>query len=577
MASCELAATGIDMALPLAGLALAGIGVGTAAVLTKRGKKRAALLGVVPVLFAGLVVSGAPAPSYASAVRVGNAGSGCVAEPPQPGGGGGGADPVTPPPTVYTAGAVGIGDPYFPLDGNGGYDVADYDLDLSYDPTAGSIGGTAVISATATQNLSAFNLDLDGLSVSSVLVNGVAATWSSATTPISDVTGQPLVAGSGDGEATPPRTEVTVTPAQGLDDGHPFTVEVAYGGVPTTIEDAYGISGVFHQADDGALIVGQPRVAATWFPANDHPADKATLTVTMSVPTGLTVVGNGHLVSQTPVDDRTEWTWRSDQPMAPYLATASIGNYDLTSFSQDGIDYWNAIDHDLYAVPADEDDPTGPSAGEVAATTFAAEPQVIAFLASQFGPYPFSQAGGIAADQPDLQFALENQTRPIYGAWAFTDPDDPSVVVHELAHQWFGDSVAMHRWSDIWLNEGFATYAEWLWAEHSGGPTVQQQADGAYANWPADDEFWQIELADPGSANIFANATYYRGAMTLQALRNAVGDDTFFAIVQGWASKNAGSNVTTDQFVDYAQQVSGQDLTELFDNWVYSTSKPASL
>jgi aminopeptidase N len=561
--------------LPAAAIAFVGIGVGTAAVLTRRGKRRAALLGVVPVLVAGLVVTGTPAPSFA------NAGPGCVASAPDNGsGGGGGAEPVVPPATVYTAGAVGIGDPYFPLDGNGGYDVADYDLDLAYDPATGSIGGTATITATATQNLSAFNLDLDGLAVSSVTIDGTPATWTSATTPISKVTGQPLVAGSGDGEATPPRTEVTVTPARGLDSGAPFTAVVEYGGVPTTIDDAYnsptGRSGVFHQDDGGALIVGQPRVAATWFPANDHPADKATLTVTMSAPTGLTVVGNGHLVSQTPVGDRTEWTWRSDQPMAPYLATASIGNYELTSYSQDGVDYWNAIDLDLYDIPADESDPTGPSAGEAAAAIFGSEPEVIDFLSSVFGPYPFAEAGGIAADQPNLEFALENQTRPIYGAWAFTSVDDPSVVVHELAHQWYGDSVAMERWSDIWLNEGFATYAEWLWSEHDGGDTPQQQADFYYGYWGADDPFWSVEVADPGSAGIFDNATYYRGAMTLQALRNTVGDDAFFAIVKGWASENAGGNVTTEQFVDYAEQVSGQDLTSLFDTWIYSTTKPAA-
>ncbi|WP_382307516.1 M1 family metallopeptidase [Herbiconiux sp. UC225_62] len=570
MPTCELAATGMEagLLLPAAVIAFVGIGVGTAAVLTRKGKRKAALLGVVPVLVAGLVVTGTPAPSFA------NAGSGCVAGAP-----GGGSEPVVPPPAPpvnpFTAGAVGIGDPYFPLDGNGGYDVADYDLDLSYDPDTGSINGTATISATATQNLSAFNLDLDGLTVSSVAVDGAPATFTSASTPISIVTGQPLVAGSGDGEATPPRTEVTVSPAAGIPIGVPFTTVVEYGGVPTTIDDAYGISGVFHQADGGALIVGQPRVAATWFPANDHPADKATLTVTMSAPSDLTVVGNGHLVSQTPAGANTEWTWRSDQPMAPYLATASIGDYELTSFSQDGIDYWNAIDQDLNDIPADENDPTGPSAGEAAASIFADEPEVIDFLSSVFGPYPFTEAGGIAADQPDLQFALENQTRPIYGAWAFTSVDDPSVAVHELAHQWYGDSVAMHRWSDIWLNEGFATYAEWLWAEHTGGDDPATQAQATYDGIPAGDEFWTVEVADPGSANIFADATYYRGAMTLQALRNTVGDDAFFAIVQGWATENAGGNVTTEQFVDYAEQVSGQDLTALFDTWIYSTGKPA--
>jgi aminopeptidase N len=551
--------------LPAAAIALLGIGVGTAAVLTRKGKRRAALLGVVPVLVAGLVVTGTPAPSFA------NAGSGCVAEAP-----GGGAGPVVPPPTPpateFTAGAVGIGDPYFPLDGNGGYDVAHYALDLSYEPASDELGGTATISATATQNLSAFNLDLDGLAVDSVLVNGQAATFSLATTEISKVTGQPLVAGSGDALAVPPRTELTVVPAAGIPESTQFTVEVAYGGVPVTIDDAYGLAGVFHTGD-GALIVGQPRVAATWFPANDHPADKATLDVRMSVPDGLEVVGNGRLVGQESAGGRTTWEWSADQPMATYLATASIGEFDLTHLEQDGIEYWNAIDPNLYSIPAVDTDPTGPTVGENAEAVFGDEPEVIAFLSTVFGPFPFGQAGGIADDEPRLQFALENQTRPIYPAWAFEDAD-PYVVVHELAHQWYGDSLAMHRWSDIWLNEGFATYAEWLWTEHTGGDTPAVQAQGIYDSLPPDDEFWTIEVADPGSANIFADATYYRGAMTLQALRTAVGDDTFFAIIEGWSTENAGGNVSTAQFVAYAEQVSGQDLTDLFDTWIYSTGKP---
>jgi aminopeptidase N len=571
--TCELAATGFstDIGMPLL-IAVVAICLGVAFVLVHRGRRRPALALLAPVLLVALLASGSPSPARADGAgpcaTAPAAPAPPVATPPSP------APAPTETPVVYTSGAAGIGDPYFPLDGNGGYDVQHYALDLSYEPDTDELAGVATITAVATQALSSFNLDLDGLAVSTVTVDGLPAAFALATTPVSRETGQPLEAGSADEVATPGRTELTVTPTAGVDAASTFTVVVAYGGVPTTIDDAYGVSGVFH-TDDGALIVGQPRVAATWFPANDHPADKATFSFRVSVPAGLQVVANGSLTGEELVGDRSVWSYEATAPMATYLATASVGEFEIEQFSEGGIDYLSAIDPDLYDLPIDDTDPEGASYGDVAEDAFATEPEVIDFLSGVFGPYPFTQAGGIADDVVDLQFALENQTRPIYPLSAFEDPADPSTVVHEIAHQWYGDSVAIERWSDIWLNEGFATYSEWLWAEHAGGPTPQDQFDERYAGIPADDAFWSVEVADPGAAGIFDDAVYDRGAMTLQALRTTVGDDAFFEIVRGWATENAGGNVSTAAFVAYAERVSGADLTAFFDTWIYSTSKPA--
>jgi aminopeptidase N len=484
-------------------------------------------------------------------------------------------DPAKPP-VSYQPGAPGIGDSYFPLDGNGGYDVAHYGLDLSYEPATDALAGTATITATSTENLSSFNLDLDGLAVQSITVDGVAASWTTATTEISILTGQPVVPGSGDALASPARTEVTVVPPVGIDAGAEFTTVVAYGGVPVTINDVYGpASGVIH-TDDGMLIVGQPRAAATWFPANDHPADKARFDFRISVPEGLQAVANGALVAETVSAGRSVWEWTADAPMAPYLATASVGRFTIDSAEADGVTYLSAIDPDLFAIPLLEPNPTGLTFGQVARDDFASQPEVVAFLSDAFGAYPFDQAGGITDDTLDLEFALENQTRPIYPLWAFADPADPSVVVHELAHQWYGDSVAIERWSDIWLNEGFATYAEWLWTEHAGGLTPQQQFD-IYNSLPADTGLWGIEIADPGPTNIFNGAIYVRGAMTLHALRTEVGDEAFFEILRGWASENAGGNVSTAEFTAYAEQFSGQELDPLFAAWIYTGDKPVAI
>jgi hypothetical protein len=216
-----------------------------------------------------------------------------------------------------------------------------------------------------------------------------------------------------------------------------------------------------------------------------------------------------------------------------------------------------------------------PNFGFLARTSFAREPEILTFLSDNFGPYPFDDAGGIVDHLAGIGFALENQTRPIYAQEFFYDQvGADSVVVHELAHQWYGDSVSVHFWQDIWLNEGFATYAEWLWSEHEGADTPQQIFDANLANIPADDPFWQLVIADPGPDHIFDSPIYLRGAMTLQALRNAVGDDAFFHILRTWASSNRGGNGSTPEFIKLAERISGQDLGALFDTWLFTAGRP---
>lgn len=642
------------------------------------------------------------------------------------------------------AGAPGVGDPYFPLDGNGGYDVGQYVLDLGYDPPTDLLEGRAVIVARATQGLSSFNLDLQGLEVRSISVNGRAATWSRE------------------------GNELTVTPGRCVEEGRRFVTIVTYDGVPETLEDGSG----FIHTDDGALVVGEPDVAATWFPVNDHPSDKAAYLFNVTVPEGLEAVANGVLLDQRTRDGSTTWTWRAKEPMAAYLATATIGEFDLRAYEVDGIRYWDAIDPDLFAqvgprtgeryalsqaadltykrltrtvsVPAGagelsfwvtrdtepgwdyffveartagtddwttlpdanghtsqdtgsvcpywhglhpfltryqtpdegegctpsgtsgewwaasgssdgyeqwvvdlsayagtdvevslsyasddsvqatgvyvddvvvsagagstsfEDDgdtldgwtvpgaPEGsaanandwiagtvadapPPIGEQVEASLARQPEIIEFLSDVFGPYPFSAAGGIVDDYAELGFALENQTRPIYSPGFFgTAESGDSVVVHELAHQWYGDSLAVQAWQHIWLNEGFATYAEWLWSEREGLGTTQEIFDD-FATIPAEDAFWALAIGDPGPDALFDGAVYGRGAMTLHALRLEVGDRDFFRILRRWARTESDGNVTTDEFIALAERVSGEQLDELFEVWLFTPAKPPGL
>jgi peptidase M1-like protein len=261
--------------------------------------------------------------------------------------------------------------------------------------------------------------------------------------------------------------------------------------------------------------------------------------------------------------------------------TVSTGE-GTTSFEEDGntMDGWSAsgpppgspqIDGKWSAANSGP-----PSTGNRVQASFRRQPEIIAFLSDLFGPYPFSAAGGIVDDLKNLGFALENQTRPIYSRLFFTSPESgDSVVVHELAHQWVGDDVAVSRWQDIWLNEGFATYAEWLWSESEGRETPQQLFDFYAAAIPAQAPFWTVKIGDPGTAALFDFAVYVRGAMTLQALRTRVGDEVFFDILREWTDTHAGGNVSSADFIRLAEELSGQDLGTFFQAWLFTAAKPA--
>ncbi|WP_324787193.1 M1 family metallopeptidase [Streptomyces sp. H51] len=435
------------------------------------------------------------------------------------------------PPAAGTVGAPGVGDPYFPLAGNGGYHVGHYDLTLHHDPETGHLDGTAVITARATQDLSRFDLDLKGLTVTGVAVDRRTADFRRS--------GQELV----------------VMPYRPLRKGRQFRVTVTYQGTPGPVTDPDGSPDGWIPTDDGAFVAGEPQGAMTWFPANNHPKDKSAYDITITVPQGRTAVANGVLVGQRTAHGRTTFHWRQSEPMAAYLATATVGKFEVEQYTtRDGIRVYNAVD---------------PREASAAAPVLKRLPSVLEWESKLFGPYPFRAAGSIVDHAPDVGYALETQSRPLYDR-----APDLSTLVHENAHQWFGDSVSLTTWQDIWLNEGFATYAEWLYREQHGGKTAQQTFDALYAR-PASDELWAFPPGDPGSgANIFGTPVYARGAMALHELRVAVGDPAFFRILRAWATVHRYGHGTTAQFVRLARNVSGQDVDSLLKTWLYAPGKP---
>ncbi|MFJ2440521.1 MULTISPECIES: M1 family metallopeptidase [unclassified Streptomyces] len=428
-------------------------------------------------------------------------------------------------------GAAGLGDPYFPGLGNGGYDVRHYGLTLDYAPATGTLRGTAEITARATQDLSAFNLDLAGMKVESVTVDGARAT------------------------ARRSGTELTVRPREGLGRGDTFRTVVRYAGVPRRITDPDESHEGWLGSGKRVVALGEPTGSMAWFPGNHHPSDKASYDIEVTVPEGLAAVSNGELRSRRTVAGRTAFDWHVAEPMASYLATVAIGPYrteETSAAKGGGVPGYSAVD---------------PTVAGDGARLVEAIPRIMKWARRTFGPYPFSSTGVIIGRPDDAEYALETQTRPF-----LPGPTSTETLVHELAHQWFGNSVTPKTWRDMWLNEGFAQYAEWLWLADTENIPVETSFEVAYA----DQANWAFPPADPPSAADISEAPVYgRGAMVLQRVREAVGDAAFFRIVRGWASAHRHGNADTADFTAYAEKESGEKLDGVWDTWLYGNGKPA--
>jgi aminopeptidase N len=430
-------------------------------------------------------------------------------------------------------GSTSAGDPYLPRLGNGGYRVDSYDLELDYRVATNRLDGTATIEAVSTEPLARFSLDLAGLRPSRVTVNGVKAARFSHTA-----------------------NKLTVTPAEDIAAHELFSVTVRYAGSPSPRRSPWGPVG-WEELTDGVIVAAQPSGASTWFPCNDHPADKASYRIRISAEQGYTVVCNGYLASQDVSSGRTTWLFEQPEPTSTYLATVQIGRYASAHANLSGI-------RGELSYPA-----------AIAAKVrhdFGQLDRMMDVFESRFGPYPF-EAYAIVVTADDLEIPLEAQAMAIFGAnHAAGDRGSERLIAHELAHQWFGNSVSLATWQDIWLNEGFACYAEWLWSESSGGSSADRLARGHYdriARLPQD-----LILGDPGPKLMFDDRVYKRGALTLHALRRTLGDEAFFAVLREWTASFKHSVAETSDFRALVGRHARGSLNEFFESWLYSAELP---
>jgi aminopeptidase N len=452
-------------------------------------------------------------------------------------------------------------DPYLPAHGNGGYRVRHYDLDLDYKVAPNRLSASAAITAEATQALSRVSFDFGDFRINRVLVDGKPAKY--------------LKRGA----------KLHVKPAKPIAAGGAFVVEVFYVGNPRPVRSRWGDVG-WDELTDGALVASQPVGAPSWFPCNDHPSDKAAYRVTVTTSSPYLVAVTGDLVGRVTSASTTRWVYERREPTASYLMSVQIGRYDdvdLTGggwFSRVGaVARRLSVDIGRESGQVEAVLPTVPQRAAVPPRLrrpfehdFGRQGRMMEFLQRLFGPYPFGEYVIVVTDD-DLDDPIEAQGMSIFGANHVDGRrTHERLVVHELAHQWFGNSLTVADWRHIWLNEGFATYAEWLWSEESGGQPAQALARSWHSRIgvkPAD-----VRIADPGVARMFDERVYKRGALTLHALRAELGDPVFFALLKAWATGHRHGLVTTDGFVAMAEAGAGRPLGAFFTRWLHTPALP---
>lgn len=426
-------------------------------------------------------------------------------------------------------------DPYLPGVGNFGYRASRYELALDYKVAINRLEGTVSITAVALASLRSFSLDLSAsLRVSKVTVNG-----------------------------KPPKdfrtsgNKLNISLAAPLPPGAAFTVTIRYAGSPKPLRTPWGEVG-FEELEEGVLVAGQPNGASSWFPCDDHPSSKASYRIQISAESPYLVLSNGELVSKRARAGRTTWTFELPEPTATYLITLQIGPYVSVEYPKAPVPMRAVLPARLkrnFAVDFDK------------------QPQMMRLFTKLFGPYPLSSGYTVVITDDALEIPLEAQGVSIFGAnHCDGTRDSERLVAHEMAHQWFGNSVTIRHWRDIWLQEGFACYAEWLWSENAGGLSAADLAKRYHRKLTSSPE--NLLLADPGPADMFDDRVYKRGALTLHVLRGELGDANFFALLQDWTTRYRHSTVVTDDFVGLAAKYADTSLRWLWDAWLFSLPVP---
>lgn len=431
-------------------------------------------------------------------------------------------------------GASTLNDPYATTSGNGGYIVEHYDIEVLYKMGTGRLEGIAALQIVATEEISRFSLDFVTLRAHRVSINGERIKSFSQTS-----------------------TKLMITPPRSLTPGERVEIAVEYAGAPRPRTTQWGTVG-WEDLSDGILVTSQPSGAPTWFPCNDHPSNKASFDIRVATDRLYTVVANGKLES-TRIDGGLKvWHYRQNEPTATYLAALCIAKLELHTSEHNGVNLTIAYPKDLEKRVFSDLEATN---------------DMLDVFGELFGEYPFDTYT-VVITPDDLEIPLEAQNMAIFGANHMDGQGgEERLVAHELAHQWFGNSVGLKRWQDIWLNEGFGCYSEWLWSEANGGPSTDSLAQKFHQMLAGLDQ--DIILGAPTPALMFDDRIYKRGALTLHALHHRLGSDAFFALVRDWTTTFRHGTADTRDFRLLAATHSPNNLDRFFEAWLEKPLLPA--
>lgn len=448
--------------------------------------------------------------------------------------------PTVPEPATAMSGAHPWPDPYMPDQGTDAYRVRLYELDLDYRLASNRLTARAVLHATAQRASSAIVLDFTGLRAVKVLFNGRKVRKFSQRAE-----------------------QLVVVPAEPLAENEEFSLDIRYEGNPAPRSGLWGEVG-WEELTDGVLVAGQPNGAPSWFPCNDHPRHKAGFRISVTTDDNYRAVSNGRLVARSRKSSRETWTYEQVEPMATYLATVQIGRYGLVPLAPTAAPGAEAVVQNVAV---------SPELARQAREGLARQNEMMQTFVRCFGPYPFPEYTVVVTDD-ELEIPLEAQSLSILGRNHLSQEwESQRLVAHELAHQWFGNSLTLASWQDIWLHEGFACYAEWLWSEASGGTGIKERAQAAWRKLSTGDQ--DLVIGDPGPELMFDDRVYKRGALALHALRVRCGNEAFFALLHEWTRTRAHSSVSTADFILAADHATGLDCEQLLHPWLLEEKLPA--
>ncbi len=425
-------------------------------------------------------------------------------------------------------------DSVYPQVGDPLVDALHYDLAMAWTPETDTLEATQRLTFRATSAADRFQLDFDDvLTIDTLTIDGEDATYD--------------------------RADKDLVVQHPVEADEEYVLEMSYSGTPEpydapTQRSDFRLGVGWHVTPEHEVwTIQEPYGAFTWYAANDQPADKAFYDFSLTVPEPWTGIANGELTDTADADGLRTTTWHLAEPASSYLVTVAFADYTPTELESDSgvpVTIWG---------PTDDPEAIGE-------TEYA--PEAIDWLEQYLGPYPFDTFGILIYDG---ESGMETQTMVTLGATAYST--SRAVVVHELAHHWYGDTVTPADWSDVWMNEGMAMYLQGMWEAEDEGITIDQKMDD-WALFESQEREYAGPPGDYDPTNFGSGNIYFGPALMWHELRQQIGDDEFFALLRDWPAEQENDTADREEYLTWIEDQTGEELTAFFDAWLLNETTP---